>query len=109
MITVTGLGNEDFKLDEYSSAIILEPREHHDSSIVGYNKKEDRFMYCMQYFIEQLVDYGMTEQEACEWFYHNTLGTYVSNYPVFLDLEDGSISNFSGEYEYIGEDWKRVI
>jgi len=106
MITIIGSRKKEFKLYEYSSAILMEPREYHDSSILAYNSKEDRFMYCMENFLEQLTTQGMSSEEAYEWFHYNTLGTYVSNYPVFLDSEGNYIETCStDEYEYIEDDW----
>lgn len=104
MIKVTGSNNKEYLLKDDSKAILLEPREYHDSSIIGYNEKEDRFMYCKQHFMDQLEEQGMTSEEAYEWFYYNTLGTYVSNYPIFLDLEDKTIECFY-DYEFINDDW----
>jgi len=107
MITVIGANEKEFKLNDNSCAILLEPRKYHDSSIIGYNKKEDRFMYDMYQFIEQLSDQGMSSEEAYEWFSFNTLGTYVSNYPIFLDSEDDSIACFSDDYKFIDNDWHK--
>ena len=104
MITVVGANKKQYNLEDDSNAVLLEPREHHDSSIIGYNLKEDRFLYIKQHFIDNLEDQGMTEDEAHEWFNYNTLGTYVENYPIFLDLEDATILCF-GEYRYIHSDW----
>ena len=104
MITVIGANKKQYSLEDNSNAILLEPRKYHDSCIIGYNLKEDRFLYAKQHFIDNLENQGMTEDEAQEWFNYNTLGTYAKNYPIFLDLEDDSILCFSG-YDYIHSDW----
>ena len=105
MVKIIGSNQKEYTLEDNSKAVLLEPRECHDSSIIGYNRKEDRFIYSKQLFLDQLEDQGMTYKEAYEWYCYNTLGTYVSNYPIFFDFEDLSIESFS-DYEFLSEDWE---
>lgn len=87
MIAITGANNKKFFLGDDTNAIVLEPREHHDSAIIGYDANKDIFLYSKQLFLDQLMAQDMTYEEAIEWYHHNTLGTYVKNYPVFLDID----------------------
>lgn len=104
MITIIGANRKQYNLEDNSNAILLEPRIYHDSCIIGYNPKEDRFLYVKQHFNDNLENQGMTEDEAHGLFNDIILGTCDENYPFFLDLEDASILCFDG-YDYVHSDW----
>ena len=56
-------------------AVVLEPREYHDRAIVGLveTKHGLAVAYSKGKFIKTLVDQGMSEEEAWEWFDYNTM------------------------------------
>ena len=74
---------------EHSEAIILEPRECHSPAIIDYDKERDVAIYSERlYLMSLVVCQGFSFEEAIDWYYYNTLGTVLQNYPVFI-TEDG--------------------
>ena len=84
MITINGI-----EFPNNSQAIILEPRECHSPAIIGYDCERDVAIYSERLFIMSLITcQGFTYEESIEWYSYNTLGTHMSNYPVFI-TDDG--------------------
>lgn len=84
MITINGI---HFPPD--SRAIILEPRECHSPAIISYDMERDIAIYSERLFLMTLmVCNDFTYEQSIEWYFYNTLGTRIDNYPVFI-TEDG--------------------
>lgn len=75
----------------YPETIVL---NGYDECILGV---VDRFgfdqpviLYSTRKIVDQLVDEGMSEEEALEWFHYNMIGAWVGDgTPAFaLDLDD---------------------
>lgn len=48
-----------------------------DDAIIGYCEYSGRVVYSCSKCIDALIDQGMTEEEAMEYFYYNVSGAYV--------------------------------
>jgi len=82
MIVINGI-----ELPQETKAIRLEPAGQLDAAVYAYSAERDILIYFAPTLINIFVEEGMTEEEAWEWFYYNTLGTSAANYPVFIDHE----------------------
>jgi hypothetical protein len=77
------------QIAEYNpSAILLEPRKQFDHAVHGYSL-EGRVIYSYNEIIESfVVDDGMTNEEAMEYFDFNVRGTFEGmsdpNRPIFM-------------------------
>jgi hypothetical protein len=70
----------------------------HDNSIFGIAEafgEPDRIAYDKDFLLQELVDQGMTQEEAVEYYEFNILGAYIGNkMPIFIsrasikDIED---------------------
>jgi len=88
------ISNEDLinEINEYNlgleqSVILLEPRDNFDSCVIDYDLS-GRAIYSTKKIIEVNMSFGMTEEEAREFFEFNTLGTFQGmsldlNPPIF--------------------------
>ena len=72
---------------ENPEALLTEPREDFDQAVVSITTKQDGqvvAVYDEVKIIDVLVDQGMTEDEAWEYFYFNIEGAYMGkNTPVY--------------------------
>lgn len=68
-------------------ALLLEPRKDFDNAVVSITSNQEGqvvAVYDEVKIIDVLVDQGMTEDEAWEYFYFNIEGAYMGkNTPVY--------------------------
>jgi hypothetical protein len=62
---------EHFEEDEFTTA------DGFDDAILGCCEFSQRVIYSSKKCIQILVEQGMTEEEATEYFYYNVAGAYV--------------------------------
>lgn len=72
---------------ENPEALLMEPREDFDQAVVSITTNQEGqvvAVYDEVKIIDVLVDQGMTEDEAWEYFYFNIEGAYMGkNTPVY--------------------------
>ena len=72
---------------ENPEALLMEPREDFDQAVVSITTNQEGqvvAVYDEIKIIDVLVDQGMTEDEAWEYFYFNIEGAYMGkNTPVY--------------------------
>ena len=55
-----------------------------DEAVIGVDENSGRLIYSVTKCIECLIDQGMTEEEASEFFYFNVAGAYIGEQtPIF--------------------------
>lgn len=73
----------DFLVEQYDDREFLKA-DGYDSACIGFDYKTERLIYSTSKCIKILVEGGMSEEEACEYFQFNTLDAYVGEKtPIF--------------------------
>ncbi len=58
-----------------------------DAAIVGTDQDGERLIYDANAVVQVLINEGMDEEDAWDYFYYNIAGAYVGeNTPVFINL-----------------------
>jgi hypothetical protein len=77
---------------EDSGAMLLEPREDYDSCVVGIGHRfhdGPLAVYSIPKVLQVLEGWGMTREEAEEFFEYNTIGAWAGDgTPLFVWLTD---------------------
>jgi len=55
-----------------------------DEAVIGWEENSGRLIYSVTKCIECLMEQGMTDEEATEYFYYNVAGAYMGEQtPIF--------------------------
>lgn len=58
-----------------------------DAAIIGVDQDGERLIYDSNSVVQVLINDGMDEEDAWEYFYYNIAGAYVGkNTPLFIQL-----------------------
>jgi len=72
-------------LPDWSEALRVEPHEHYDEAILGYDPLEDRLIYNEDKIIDILIiKEGMSVEDAIEYYEYNINGTQGKNTPTYI-------------------------
>ena len=75
----------NFKIPEWSKALRMEPREHYDNAIVGYDPIDDRLIYNEDNVIDILITKEqMSVSDAVEWYDKNISGSKKDHHPIYI-------------------------
>ena len=81
--------NKREEIVEVNPEALLMPKEF-DKAIIGYVERiglEPVAIYNTNMIIDIYIEQGMTEEEAIEYFWYNTFGSYAGEYtPMFATV-----------------------
>lgn len=79
------MGKLDNILDQYPDELFLKA-DGFDDAVIGFEVNTGKLVYSVDKCIKILVDDGMEEEDAFEYFYYNILGADIGDLtPIFID------------------------
>lgn len=58
-----------------------------DDAVIGVEANSLRLVYCIEMAIDILIEEGMTEEDAIEHLFYNTIGSYVGEKtPIWINM-----------------------
>lgn len=75
-------------LQDYPEGEFLRMTEgNFDAAIIGVDQDGERLIYDSNSVVQVLINEGMDEEDAWDYFYYNIAGAYVGkNTPLFIQL-----------------------
>lgn len=75
-------------LQDYPEGEFLRMTEgNFDAAIIGVDQDGERLIYDSTSVVQVLINEGMDEEDAWDYFYYNIAGAYVGeNTPLFIQL-----------------------
>lgn len=75
-------------LQDYPEGEFLRMTEgNFDAAIIGVDQDGERLIYDSTSVVQVLINEGMDEEDAWDYFYYNIAGAYVGeNTPMFIQL-----------------------
>lgn len=69
-----------------------------DEAIIGYHHKLNKLIYSVNGCIDILINEGMTQEDALEYFYFNVEGAYVGpQTPIWLNEAEVAFYEFEDD------------
>ena len=73
--------------DHPDSELLRMSEGNFDAAIIGVDQDGERLIYDSNSVVQVLINDGMDEEDAWEYFYYNIAGAYVGkNTPLFIQL-----------------------
>ena len=72
------------KIIEYFPEVEFLKADGFDAAVIGFEESSERLIYSMSKIIAILIEDGMTEEDAIDYYYYNISGSYVGpNTPIY--------------------------
>ena len=73
--------------DHPDSELLRMSEGNFDAAIIGVDQDGERLIYDSNSVVQVLINDGMDEEDAWDYFYYNIAGAYVGkNTPLFIQL-----------------------
>ena len=73
--------------DHHEGEFLRMTEGNFDAAIIGIDQDGERLIYDSNSVVQVLINDGMDEEDAWEYFYYNIAGAYVGkNTPMFIQL-----------------------
>ena len=73
--------------DHPDSELLRMSEGNFDAAIIGVDQDGERLIYDSNSVVQVLINEGMDEEDAWDYFYYNIAGAYVGkNTPLFIQL-----------------------
>jgi hypothetical protein len=73
-------------IEDYPEAQFLKA-DGFDAAIVGFDVEEERLVYDSTSVVQVLINEGMDDEDAWDYFFYNIAGAYVGKHtPLFIKM-----------------------